>query len=262
MDADCRDECAQRCLDRLEVVINLTAAPAVQLWDSGRDPGLGEDGLHRRKAQHEIARATSYPALRRLGCQLSAQYRSATISNEVTAYLEMGIGRRSCCCMGQARARRSPHWAARFRPSRTFAGRCDGSAGLADRVPPSTSTTLPPGCSSVCLMDRRVRSLLDCRQLTGRPVAIRIAPAAETDRQLVLMGSGGLIGMTPGLRQLREYVPSLRMTSDRDCFLYDPSLASDDLINERYAASVKTATSIAGSSPVRNPSFSIGALND
>jgi 2-hydroxymuconate-semialdehyde hydrolase len=78
----------------------------------------------------------------------------------------------------------------------------------------------------------------------GGRIAIGMALARpERIEELVLMGAGGLIaGMTPGLRQVRDYVPSIEaMTSlIRDCFLYDPSLASAELLNDRYEASVAT----------------------
>jgi 2-hydroxymuconate-semialdehyde hydrolase len=61
--------------------------------------------------------------------------------------------------------------------------------------------------------------------------------------KLVLMGSGGLlVEPTPALRALRAYTPSFENMQRliADCFLYDPSLASEALVRERYEASVKT----------------------
>lgn len=59
--------------------------------------------------------------------------------------------------------------------------------------------------------------------------------------RLVLMGAPGVgMTLTPGLRALREYRPSQENMRAMllDCFAVDPSIITDDLVRERYEASV------------------------
>ena len=68
-------------------------------------------------------------------------------------------------------------------------------------------------------------------------------------QKLVLMGSGGLlVEPTPALRALREYTPSFENMQRlvTECFLFDPALASDALVRERYDASEKTFATYKG----------------
>jgi pimeloyl-ACP methyl ester carboxylesterase len=59
--------------------------------------------------------------------------------------------------------------------------------------------------------------------------------------RMVLMGAPGVgMTLTPGLRALREYQPSEQnmRTMLVDCFAVDPSIITDDLVRDRYQASV------------------------
>jgi pimeloyl-ACP methyl ester carboxylesterase len=59
--------------------------------------------------------------------------------------------------------------------------------------------------------------------------------------RMVLMGAPGVgMTLTPGLRALREYQPSERNMRAMllDCFAVDPSIITDDLVRDRYEASV------------------------
>jgi pimeloyl-ACP methyl ester carboxylesterase len=59
--------------------------------------------------------------------------------------------------------------------------------------------------------------------------------------RMVLMGAPGVgMTLTPGLRALREYQPSEQNMRAMllDCFAVDPSIITDDLVRERYEASV------------------------
>jgi 2-hydroxymuconate-semialdehyde hydrolase len=181
--------------------------------------------------------------------QLNDQMRSAPFGSEVTAYLDQGSGPPLLLLHGSGPgATALSNWAqtipALSDVRRTIAMDLAGFGGS------SASADTPFdaaawGAQAFALMDHLGlgRFSIVGNSLGGRiAIGMALAQPQRIDR-LVLMGSGGLIaGMTPGLRQLREYEPSLpAMTSlIRDCFLYDPALASDALINERYEASVKT----------------------
>jgi pimeloyl-ACP methyl ester carboxylesterase len=59
--------------------------------------------------------------------------------------------------------------------------------------------------------------------------------------KMVLMGAPGVgMTLTPGLRALREYQPSEAnmRTMLLDCFAVDPSIITDELVRDRYEASV------------------------
>jgi pimeloyl-ACP methyl ester carboxylesterase len=59
--------------------------------------------------------------------------------------------------------------------------------------------------------------------------------------RMVLMGAPGVgMTLTPGLRALREYQPSQENMRRMllDCFAVDPAIITDDLVRERYEASV------------------------
>jgi pimeloyl-ACP methyl ester carboxylesterase len=63
----------------------------------------------------------------------------------------------------------------------------------------------------------------------------------ERLERLVLMGAPGVgMTLTPGLKALREYEPSPENMRSMlvDCFAVDPSIITDDLVRERYEASV------------------------
>jgi pimeloyl-ACP methyl ester carboxylesterase len=63
----------------------------------------------------------------------------------------------------------------------------------------------------------------------------------ERLERLVLMGAPGVgMTLTPGLKALREYQPSPENMRSMlvDCFAVDPSIITDDLVRERYEASV------------------------
>jgi pimeloyl-ACP methyl ester carboxylesterase len=63
----------------------------------------------------------------------------------------------------------------------------------------------------------------------------------ERLERLVLMGAPGVgMTLTPGLKALREYQPSQENMRSMllDCFAVDPSIITDDLVRERYEASV------------------------
>lgn len=93
------------------------------------------------------------------------------------------------------------------------------------------------------------RASINGNSLGGR-IAMEMALMAPARvEKLVLMGSGGLlVDPTPALRALREYTPSLenmrRLVTE--CFLFDPSLASESLVRERYDASEKTFATYKG----------------
>ncbi len=78
----------------------------------------------------------------------------------------------------------------------------------------------------------------------GGRIAMEMAlTQPERIEKLVLMGSGGLmLQPTPHLMKLRNYQPSIEAMRDliEDCFLYDPTLSSDELVTARYHASVET----------------------
>lgn len=81
--------------------------------------------------------------------------------------------------------------------------------------------------------------------VVGNSMGGRLAIGMATERpervqRLVLMGSGGIKGEpTPGLRQVRDYEPSLENMRRllTECFAYDPSLITDELVQARYEAS-------------------------
>jgi pimeloyl-ACP methyl ester carboxylesterase len=59
--------------------------------------------------------------------------------------------------------------------------------------------------------------------------------------KMVLMGAPGVgMTLTPGLKALREYQPSLENMRSMlvDCFAVDPAIITDDLVRDRYEASV------------------------
>jgi pimeloyl-ACP methyl ester carboxylesterase len=59
--------------------------------------------------------------------------------------------------------------------------------------------------------------------------------------KMVLMGAPGVgMTLTPGLRALREYQPSEQnmRTMLLDCFAVDPSIITEELVRDRYEASV------------------------
>jgi pimeloyl-ACP methyl ester carboxylesterase len=63
----------------------------------------------------------------------------------------------------------------------------------------------------------------------------------ERLERLVLMGAPGVgMTLTPGLKALREYQPSTENMRSMllDCFAVDPAIITDDLVRERYEASV------------------------
>jgi pimeloyl-ACP methyl ester carboxylesterase len=69
-----------------------------------------------------------------------------------------------------------------------------------------------------------------------------LTASAHPDRisRMVLMGAPGIgLTMTPGLKALRAYEPSLENMHDllRTHFAYDPRIATDDLVQRRYEAS-------------------------
>jgi pimeloyl-ACP methyl ester carboxylesterase len=99
--------------------------------------------------------------------------------------------------------------------------------------------------------ERHVWSFLDALgiekvSLVGNSLGGRIGLAMagrhpERLDRMVLMGAPGVgMTLTPGLRALREYQPSpenmRRMLLD--CFAVDPSIITDELVRQRYEASV------------------------
>jgi pimeloyl-ACP methyl ester carboxylesterase len=90
---------------------------------------------------------------------------------------------------------------------------------------------------------------LDVRRVSivGNSLGGRIALGMAAERperldRMVLMGVPG-VGMTftQGLQALREYQPSLENMRRLlvDCFAVDPSIITDDLVRDRYEASVE-----------------------
>jgi pimeloyl-ACP methyl ester carboxylesterase len=82
--------------------------------------------------------------------------------------------------------------------------------------------------------------------LVGNSLGGRIGLAMAGQRperlgKMVLMGAPGVgMTLTPGLRALREYEPSEANMRAMllDCFAVDPSIITDDLVRDRYEASV------------------------
>jgi 2-hydroxymuconate-semialdehyde hydrolase len=96
-------------------------------------------------------------------------------------------------------------------------------------------------------------ALLDTLGITtfsviGNSLGGRIAMEMALDRperieKIVFMGSGGLmLQPTPALTKLRQYQPSITAMGEliRDCFLYDATLATEQMIEDRYHASIAT----------------------
>jgi pimeloyl-ACP methyl ester carboxylesterase len=106
---------------------------------------------------------------------------------------------------------------------------------------------------SVANWSKQSFALLDALKIAtfsiiGNSLGGRIAMEMALDQpdrieKIVFMGSGGLmLQPTPALTKLRTYEPSIAAMGEliRNCFLYDPSLSSEKLIEDRYHASVAT----------------------
>jgi pimeloyl-ACP methyl ester carboxylesterase len=86
----------------------------------------------------------------------------------------------------------------------------------------------------------RTTSLIG-NSLGGRIGLAMAGQHPERLERMVLMGAPGVgMTLTPGLRALREYQPSEQnmRTMLLDCFAVDPAIITDELVRERYAASV------------------------
>jgi 2-hydroxymuconate-semialdehyde hydrolase len=169
--------------------------------------------------------------------------------NDTTAYLDEGSGPAILLLHGSG-----PGASANANWSRTIPALKEARRVIAsDLTGFGDSTAGPDTVFSVANWAKQSFALMDALKIDtfsiiGNSLGGRIALEMALDQpkrieKMVLMGSGGLmLQPTPHLQKLRTYKPSLEAMREliHDCFLYDPSLSSEQLVEDRYKASAAT----------------------
>jgi pimeloyl-ACP methyl ester carboxylesterase len=175
--------------------------------------------------------------------------KSLPIGTEQTAYLDEGSGPAVLLLHGSG-----PGASARANWHLTIPALVDARRVIAiDLTGFGASTASDDTEFSVANWAKQSFALLDALgigtfSIIGNSLGGRIAMEMALDQpermeKIVFMGSGGLmLQPTPALTKLRTYQPSIAAMGEliRECFLYDASLSSEQLIEDRYKASAAT----------------------